>query len=346
MSNFRTGPYRRFFFLVTGALVGVIVGALFLGWAASAAPASPQERGAEAQVDPSRQSHPGQISTVDRALTNTSTATDTSPLYLPIVANRWPPYPYPPKLNPIDNVDGDATYTVTWAAADLAQTYSLEEDVSADFSNPTQVYNGADLSWSVPAPGKTPGTYHYRVRGHNVWGYGEYSNVEAVTALPFRADASSLTAGQCTTLRWAFDNIKALYISFGYGYDKEGVPGHGTRRVCPSVTTTYEALAVKDGGDETYQVTIDVSGTGCGDPVIRAFYANTYNVQPGEQFGIAWDVDCAKTVHLIIGNGPEEPVTGEGSKNARIYTTTVFTLKVQKSDGNYVYRTFTVYVSS
>jgi hypothetical protein len=80
--------------------------------------------------------------------------------------------------------------------------------------------------------------------------------------------------------------------------------------------------------------------------VIRAFYANTYNVQPGEQFGIAWDVDCAKTVHLIIGNGPEEPVTGAGSKNARIYTTTVFTLKVQKNDGNTVYRTFTVYVSS
>jgi hypothetical protein len=267
-------------------------------------------------------------------------------VYLPILANRWPPLPYPPKLNPIENADGDGFYSVTWAAADLADTYSLEEDTSADFSDPSEVYAGAGSAWSVPNPGKTPGTYYYRVRGHNSWGYGEYSNVEAATAQPFRADDTSLSAGQCTMLRWQFDNIKALYISFGYGYDKEGVPGHGTREVCPSVTTTYEALAVKDGADETHQVTIDVSGTGCGDPVIKAFYANTYNVRPGEQFGIAWNVECAKTVHLIIGGGPEEPVAGEGSKDVRIYTTTVFTLKVQKSDGNFVYRTFTVYVSS
>jgi hypothetical protein len=340
MSKSHVWPYKRILSLVTGIFGGIILGALFLGWASS------QERGAEAQVHSFRQSQPERIRFVHRALTHTSAATDTSPLYLPILANRWPPLPYPPEMNPIDNVDGDATYTVIWAAADLAQTYSLEEDVSADFPNPAQVYSGTDLSWTVPAPGKMPGSYFYRVRGHNAWGYGEYSNVETVTAVPFRADDSSLPAGQCTTLHWAFDSIKALYISFGYGYDKEGVPGHGTRQVCPSVTTTYEALAVKDGGDETYQVTIDVSGTGCGDPVIQAFYANTYNVQPGEQFGIAWDVDCAKTVHLIIGNGPEEPVTGEGSKNVRIYTTAVFTLKVQKTDGNYVYRTFTVYVSS
>ncbi len=277
------------------------------------------------------------------------TATDTTIVsnlvYLPILANRWPPVPYPPQLNPIGNADGDGFYTVTWAAADLAETYSLEEDVGADFANPTQVYSGVGLSWSAPDPGRKPGTYYYRVRGHNEWGYGEYSNVEAVTVLPFRADDLSLPAAQCTTLRWEFDNIKALYISFGYGYDKEGVPGHGTRQVCPSVTTTYEALAVKDNGDETHQVTIDVTGTGCGDPVIRAFYSNTYDVRPGEKFGIAWNVECAKTVHLIVGGGAEEPVAGKGSKEVRIYTTTLFTLKVQKSDGNFVYRTFTVYVS-
>jgi hypothetical protein len=329
MSNPRMRPYRGYVFVITGALLGVTLGVLLLGWTASAAPARPQVH----------------VGSVHRALTDSSAAIVTPTLYLPFFANRWPPLPYPPQLNPIDNLDGDATYTVTWVAADLAHTYSLEEAASADFATPTQVYNGAGLSWTVPAPGKNPGTYFYRVRGRNDAGYGEYSNVEAVTALPFRADVSSLSAGQCTTLRWAFDNIKALYISFGYGYDKEGVPGHGTRKVCPSVSTTYEALAVKDGGDETYQVKIDVSGTGCGDPVIRAFYANTYNVQPGEQFGIAWNVDCAKTVHLITGDGPEEPVTGEGSKNVRIYTTTVFKLKVQKTDGNYVYRTFTVYVS-
>jgi hypothetical protein len=163
----------------------------------------------------------------------------------------------------------------------------------------------------------------------------------------FRADDVSLLAGQCTTLRWDFDDIKALYISFGYGYDKEGVPGHGTRQICPSVTSTFDALVIQhDDSSKTYKVTIDVSGTGCGDPVIRAFYSNTYSARAGEEFGIAWDVDCAKTIHLIIGNGPEEPVTGKSSKNVSIYTTTLFKLKVQKSDGTFVYSTFTVYVSS
>jgi hypothetical protein len=267
-------------------------------------------------------------------------------VYLPVVANHWPPLPFPPKLDAIDNADDNGFYTVTWAAADFAETYILEEDVGASFSNPTQVYNGNGLSWPVAGQGKKAGTYYYRVRGHNAWGYGAYSNVESVMVPPFRADAVQLPAGQCTTLRWEFDNVKSVHISFGYGYDKEGVSGYGTRQVCPSVTTTYEALVKRDSGSETYKVTINVSGTGCGDPVIRAFYANTYNVRPGEEFGIAWSVDCAKTVHLIIGDGPVEPVTGKGSTNLRIYATTLFTLKVQKSDDTFVYRTFTVYVSS
>jgi hypothetical protein len=283
--------------------------------------------------------------------TKKDTALDTTRvpvrIYMPLALQHWPPIPLAPTLKSIDNVDGNGLYTVAWAEAQSADSFSLEEDVSADFANPTVAYSGSGLSWSIPAPGKSAGTYYYRVRGHNAWGYGDYSNVQAVAVRQFRADHVELPAGQCTTLRWEFDSINSLHISFGRGYDKEGVPGHGSRIVCPSANTIYEALAVKkDGSKETHKVTIDVTGSGCGDPVIWAFYANTYNVHPGEQFGIAWDVECAKTVHLIIGSGSEEPVTGKGQKDVRIYATTLFTLKVQKSDGNFVYRTFTVDVSS
>jgi hypothetical protein len=370
------------------------------------------------------------------------TVVDTTIVYhrilLPLLVKRWPPIPYPSILNPIDNTDGDGFYTVNWPPTELAQTYSLEEDEDVAFSSPTIVYSGAGTFWSVPSPGKTAGTYYYRVRGHNTWGYGEYSNIEAVTVLlpdtpvlntidntdgdgnydvtwgaaaratsytlqedtvldfsspttvyagaqtlwsatgktpgtyyyrvlangptgqsgwssvraaavlRFRADDTSLTAGQCTTLRWNFSGIKELYISFGYGYDKEGVPGQGSRQVCPSVTTTYEALVIRqDGGHETHRVTIDVSGSGCGDPVIQRFAPSTYHVPAGQPFSIFWDVECAKTVHFIGADGSEEPVVGHGSKtDVTIYTSSVFRLKVEKSNDGFVYASFTVYVVS
>jgi hypothetical protein len=339
-------------------------------------------------------------------------------------------------LNPISNGDGDGLYVVTWPLVDLAQTYSLEEDDSASFDSPTEVYSGAETSWSVPEPGKTAGTYYYRVRGHNDWGYGGYSgaqsvqvllpdtpilspidnadkngiytvvwstaaratryslqedtdpdfgdptlvytgtqpswsaadqgpgiyyyrvraegatgqsdwsNVQHTTVQGFRADDSSLVVGECTTLRWDFDDIQAIYVSFGHGYDKEGVPGHGSREVCPSIDTTYEALVIeKDSSHTRYQVTVEVAGSGCADPAIERFSSTAYSVYPAQKFSIFWDVECAESVHLIIGDGAEEPVGGHGSKiDVTIYQTTLFELKVEKEDGSFVYARFTVYL--
>jgi len=356
--------------------------------------------------------------------------------YALVVLKRWPPVPYPATLNPIDNPDGDGFYTVDWPATTLAQTYSLEEDDDPAFSGPTVVYDGDQTSWPVPVPGKTAGAYYYRVRGHNTWGYGAYSNVAAVSVLPpatptlnaidnpdgdgtytvtwgiaaratgytlqedtyadfrspetvysgaqtawpvsgrtpatyyyriqatgptgqsgwsdtqtvgvlpFRADDTELTVGECTTLRWYFTGIKALYISFGYGYDKEGAPGIGTREVCPSITTTYEALVVRtDDSQKTHKVKVNVSGSGCGDPVIERFAPTTYHVTPGQPFTIFWDVECANTVRFIGASGVEEPVVGHGSREVSIYTNTTFRLKVEKRSGGFVYASFTVYVS-
>jgi len=196
-----------------------------------------------------------------------------SQIYFPLILKRWPPVPYPPVLNPIDNTDGDGLYTVSWSPAALAETYVLEEDNNAGFSSPAIVYEGSETSWSVPSPGKSPGTYYYRVRGHNQWGYGPYSNVQSVRVSPFRVADTNLRAGECTRLSWNFTGIKKLHIVFGYGYDKEPVPGQGSRQVCPSVTTTYEAIVTKlDGSQETHQVTVHVSGTGCGDPIVWYFF--------------------------------------------------------------------------
>jgi hypothetical protein len=267
-------------------------------------------------------------------------------IILPFVAKRWPPVPYPATLNPIDNTDGDGFYTVSWGVADLASTYVLEEDDNAGFSSPTIVIESVGTSWSVPSPGRPSGTYYYRVRGRNQWGYGEYSNVQAVTVVPFRVAHTNLPAGQCTTLSWDFSGIKELHIVFGYGYDKTPVNGQGSRQVCPSITTTYKAIVTKlDNSEVTHQLTVNVSGSGCGDPIVWLFWPTSYTVGVGGKVSIFWKVECAKGVWLQIGSGSEQGVVGEGSKtDIVLYSTTTFKLKIQRTIGDYVYASFTVTV--
>jgi uncharacterized protein YraI len=160
----------------------------------------------------------------------------------------------------------------------------------------------------------------------------------------FWADQTSLSAGQCTALNWNLTNIKAVYVSFGFGYDKQGVAGQGSQQVCPSVTTNYEALIVKpDNSQETRTVTINVSGGGCGDPIIRQFAPTTYEVPAGKPFSIFWDVECAKSVRFVRVGGAEEPVTGKGSKiDVTVQDDTTFQLKVEKTGGGYVYASFKI----
>ena len=47
----------------------------------------------------------------------------------------------------------------------LQATYDLEEDTSASFTAPTNVYTGASTSFNVT--GKTSGTFYYRARANN-----------------------------------------------------------------------------------------------------------------------------------------------------------------------------------
>jgi hypothetical protein len=116
------------------------------------------------------------------------TAIDTTIVYhrifLPFVAKRWPPIPDVPVLNPIDNTNQDNFYTVRWNNALLAETYVLEEATDASFSDARVVYQGTGLSWTVPDPGKTPATYHYRVKARNSWGDSYWSDLQTVVIYP------------------------------------------------------------------------------------------------------------------------------------------------------------------
>jgi hypothetical protein len=170
------------------------------------------------------------------------------------------------------------------------------------------------------------------------------TNPPATTGL--WADQLNVSAGQCTTLHWDYAAARAFYVSLAYGADKEKRDLTGSQQVCPSITTNYETTVVKqDGSQEFPSVTINVGGSGCGDPMIQRFVATTYQVAAGEAFSIFWDVECAKAVRFVHTGVSEEPVGGHSSKvDVRIDKDTLFQLRVDKTSGGSVNASFTVNV--
>lgn len=84
-------------------------------------------------------------------------------------------------------------------------------------------------------------------------------------AVAFSADASSVVAGACTTLRWSVQHVNAVYL------DGNGVMGQGEQRVCPATAQTYTLRAVHGGGETVRQVTVAVTApTATASPTISA----------------------------------------------------------------------------
>lgn len=62
--------------------------------------------------------------------------------------------------------------------------------------------------------------------------------------IDIRADRTEINAGECTTLHWNIQNVRAVYL------DGEGVWGVSERNVCPGTTTTYTWHITKRNGRE------------------------------------------------------------------------------------------------
>jgi type VII secretion-associated serine protease mycosin len=93
------------------------------------------------------------------------------------------PIPHAPTLHDISNADGDGDYTVSWSYDYVdppVDRYTLQEATDADFTT-DRTDHDAGSSTSYAISGKGNGTYYYRVQGHNLFGAGEWSNVESVT---------------------------------------------------------------------------------------------------------------------------------------------------------------------
>ena len=109
-------------------------------------------------------------------------------IYLPILFQRWPPVPYAPTLNDIQNPGWEEDYTVSWSygySEPPANTYTLQEATNADFTEDVSEFQVNGLSRAFTD--KDTGTYYYRVRGNNTYGPGPWSNVQSVR-VAFRDD--------------------------------------------------------------------------------------------------------------------------------------------------------------
>lgn len=105
-------------------------------------------------------------------------------LCLPIILNGWPSVLPSPVLDPIDNGDQDNRYTVSWAWPQDAEDVVLQEADDPSFSAVRVVFQGSSTSWTVPSPGKTPGTYYYRLKAQSSLGESAWSSPQQVTIHP------------------------------------------------------------------------------------------------------------------------------------------------------------------
>lgn len=121
----------------------------------------------------------------DAALNDTVTVTiqnGTRFIYLPIIAKRYPPIPYPPALSLTSN-DTWGNYTLSWSynhpecPACVPTSYRFQESTDANFDTLTinEIRTSPQQFTNKPA-----GTYYYRVQGVNANGNGEWSQTVTV----------------------------------------------------------------------------------------------------------------------------------------------------------------------
>jgi hypothetical protein len=102
-------------------------------------------------------------------------------IYMPLVLRRWPPVPDPPALAPIDNADGNGTYSISWSSVPVAELYILEESSNVTFSDVRVLSDDSRTSYLVTGGGA--GRRYYRVKARNQWGDSDWSNIRSADVL-------------------------------------------------------------------------------------------------------------------------------------------------------------------
>jgi hypothetical protein len=177
-----------------------------------------------------------------------------------------------------------------------------------------------DVSVNLVAP-TTPGLYQgiWQMRNGSGVFYGDrlLVTVEVLSPTPapvptqtpspnisYTADRTTIRQGECTTIRWDVQNVKAVYFyPEGGTWENNGVNGQGSREVCPTQTTTYYLRVVyPDNSEETRSLTIYVEAA-AESPRIVAFDAQPVQIQVGQCVDLYWDVQGdVNTVRITRNN--------------------------------------------
>lgn len=142
-------------------------------------------------------------------------------VFLPIVMRRWPPVPYAPTVAPVASPLWDSPVVLEWQgtvpdASYPLDSYVVEESQSPDFASViTYPASLTAVPYTLPTkPRGTMGEYYYRVRGHNVWGLGDYSAPLGVLLLSqsdgFTRPETGWTARR--TSYWDMDLMQTEYV--------------------------------------------------------------------------------------------------------------------------------------
>lgn len=186
---------------------------------------------------------------------------DPGPMEGILVAWRWTDAPSPPEsgeppyTTPVYPHDwyGNFVFGATNVNGDWGGAMGSDTAVPAGTPGPYQawlhhaIYRSdlaAGLGWRAMTHHRAPRLHYYLVMGEEP---------PPEVTIDFRADDTTLISGESTTLRWDVENATEVYL------DDEGVVGHGTREVSPTITTTYTLTVHHAGGITTETVIITVS---------------------------------------------------------------------------------------
>jgi uncharacterized repeat protein (TIGR01451 family) len=137
-------------------------------------------------------------------------------IYLPLATRNYPPLPGTPVLDAISNDDCNGDYTVSWNAADRADSYILEEDDNASFSSPTTDSPTANTFKSITD--HADGTYYYHVKARNSWGDGGWSATRSVKVCPDLPTTLYSVGDTCIMKGYSTTNF-GIYSDMWVGYD-------------------------------------------------------------------------------------------------------------------------------
>ncbi|MHC5040071.1 MAG: fibronectin type III domain-containing protein, partial [Planctomycetota bacterium] len=251
-----------------------------------------------------------------------------------------PPAPPASITVPIQSM---GVFQVDWVASAGATSYDLEEDSNPGFTNPTQVYSGANLSYTAV---QSSGTWYYRVRAVNGAGPSTWTNgSNGCTIIPPNAPTPLTVPATSSTGSYAVTWGSSLGAT-GYELQEDtsssftspttlcnGANLSFTVMGKPNGTYYYRVRASNGAGSSTW--TVDT--TGCAVSLMPPAAPGTLTVPMTSSTGnyvVSWtSVAGAWTFEL------EEALTPSFSMATQVYTGAAVSFSVTgRANGTYYYR--------